>query len=211
MKVKHRQGYASIQVIFSLLLLAIFSSACNNESKTEKVVALSEDSIKHIQRSVLLDSLGKNYQDSLVKRVKDRMRYYDEKNNGVVSPQFKDLPIDMPIGDVYMRSYGLTNGGNTKAVIITKKQLSFYLDYLELSGEKAIQLSFGKYDRTLLRQTGGLVDNELESRTPDPNTRHTLIVGLPMSPRPAATRVPFMRPFEVGGTKFYDDWHEIWP
>ncbi|RYG45697.1 MAG: hypothetical protein EOO01_17405 [Chitinophagaceae bacterium] len=221
MNIKNFLEFSSSRVSLLILALSIISVACNNNPKTggdtARVTNLSADSLKLIQQARLIDSLSKDYQKLLVARTKARTDYYNKetKANGVVNPPFKDLPIDLPIGDVYMDSYrrslsGSVGANNTRAVIITKKQLAFYLDYLTLSGEEEIQLSFGRYDKALLT-SGGLIDRELNTRVPDRNNRYTLIAGLPVKPRPSGTVTRYTRPFEVGGTKFYDDWHEIWP
>ncbi|PZR27404.1 MAG: hypothetical protein DI535_10330 [Citrobacter freundii] len=159
------------------------------------------------------DSLGREYRDELIRRIKSRTAFYDSVTKNAVVAPYKDSPIDEEIGDVYIQSFirEMSRLGikNTTAVTISKRQLEMYVGYLNEMKEDSIMLAFGKYDKSSL-DAGNLYDIEFDRRHYEPNNRFTLIVGIPIK-KADRTEDKFITTFKIGQSKFYDDWQGLWP
>ena len=119
-------------------------------------------------------------------------------------------PIDEAIGDVYIGSFRDGAGANnTKAVMIPKDELAFFITYLDATGGNVVQASIGRYDKARL-DAARLRDGMLESNM-NKNLRYNLIFGIPIIPRPAPNAQKYMEPFILGASRKYSDWHDIWP
>ena len=121
-------------------------------------------------------------------------------------------PIDEAIGDVYIGSFRDGAGrNNTKAVMIPKSELAFFILYLDANDRDTIQASIGRYDKARLDAAvpplrDGMLENNMHK-----NFRYNLIFGLPTSSRPEPTAQKYTEPFILGASRKYSDWHDIWP
>ncbi|MCG2613918.1 hypothetical protein LZZ85_06480 [Terrimonas sp. NA20] len=202
-------------LVFVFFPLSTVFIACNNNDDVSPGNRTIDDTSKAANRENCYDS-ARAYAALLENRVQRRMDYFNAKSaEKMLAPKFANVHIDTSIGRIYMQSFHdifdkQNDSNNTKAVVITRKQLEFYLNYLDTSGEKAILMAFGRYDRDRLNNER-VVDEELEIRTPDYHNRLTLIVGLPRYPLATSKRSNFIRPFVSGNKAFYDDWQGLWP
>lgn len=228
-------GWFGIILIVGLIVIVI---SCSNEKQTSEAgITSTPDSTPVLAAAAApkdllkidcdwVDSLASDYEDSLVAMAGRNKAFYIEeapKRFPHLTEDWKERPVNPLVADAYMNSYRRSlstavGTGNTRTVILSVKELAFYLNYLYKNRLDSIQFSFARLDLAALT-ADELTHRDLEQHT-DRNNKYTLITGLPMLK--ADRRVTrYSKPFRVPNTlglkdlpdtvDVYDDWHEIWP